>query len=140
MPAPPGIIWRHPGFPSLFVTYAVGNDFFFSGHTALAVFGAIQLASLGIPALTCLGAALAVGCGVAVYALYRSFPAVNPIRPVIQDLDTLPFPDVEPHDKYLVEDDRLTENFGEISYSGRYHLMGSRGCPFRCGFCSISAR
>lgn len=60
LPAPPGIIWRHPGFPSLFVTYAVGNDFFFSGHTALAVFGAIQLASLGIPALTCLGATLAV--------------------------------------------------------------------------------
>ncbi|NJD24287.1 MAG: hypothetical protein FIB06_02670 [Betaproteobacteria bacterium] len=55
LPAPPGIIWRPPGFPSLFVTYSVGNDFFFSGHTALAVYGAIQLASLGIPALTALG-------------------------------------------------------------------------------------
>ncbi len=60
LPAPPGIIWRHPGFPSLFVTYAVGNDFFFSGHTALAVYGAIQLASLGVPALTSVGALLAV--------------------------------------------------------------------------------
>lgn len=60
LPAPPGIIWRHPGFPTLFVTYAVGNDFFFSGHTALAVFGAIQLASLGIPALTGLGVILAL--------------------------------------------------------------------------------
>ena len=29
LPAPSGIIWRDPGFPSLFVTYAVGNDFFF---------------------------------------------------------------------------------------------------------------
>lgn len=55
LPAPPGIIWRDPGFPSLFVTYKVGNDFFFSGHTALAVYGAIQLATLGIPALTGLG-------------------------------------------------------------------------------------
>lgn len=60
LPAPPGIIWRHPGFPSLFVTYAVGNDFFFSGHTALAVYGAIQLATLGLPALTAVGVLLAV--------------------------------------------------------------------------------
>ncbi|MCE9641893.1 MAG: hypothetical protein K8S22_17375 [Betaproteobacteria bacterium] len=43
LPPPPGIIWRDPGAPSLFVTYSVGNDFFFSGHTALAVYGAIQL-------------------------------------------------------------------------------------------------
>jgi hypothetical protein len=59
LPAPPGIIWRHPGFPSLFVTYHVGNDFFFSGHTALAVYGAIQLASLQVPALTVLGITIA---------------------------------------------------------------------------------
>ena len=44
LPAPPHMIWRYPGFPSLFVTYNVGNDYFFSGHTAIAVFGAIELA------------------------------------------------------------------------------------------------
>ncbi len=60
LPPPPGIIWRHPGFPSLFVTYAVGNDFFFSGHTALAVYGAIQVATLGSVALTLFAALLAV--------------------------------------------------------------------------------
>ena len=60
LPTPPGVIWRHPGFPSLFVTYHVGNDFFFSGHTALAVYGAIQLASLQITALTVLGVIVAV--------------------------------------------------------------------------------
>jgi hypothetical protein len=60
LPAPPGIIWRDPGFPSLFVTYQVGNDFFFSGHTALAVYGAIQLATLGIPLLTGLGILTAI--------------------------------------------------------------------------------
>jgi len=59
LPAPPGIIWRNPGCPSLFVTYSVGNDFFFSGHTALAVYGAMQLASLQIPLLTGLGIAVA---------------------------------------------------------------------------------
>lgn len=69
LPAPQGIIWRHPGFPSLFVTYDVGNDFFFSGHTALAVYGAIQLASLQIPMLTALGVAVAVAEMVVVIVL-----------------------------------------------------------------------
>lgn len=44
LPTPKGIIWNHPGFPSIFVTYGVSNDLFFSGHTALAVFGALELA------------------------------------------------------------------------------------------------
>jgi membrane-associated phospholipid phosphatase len=47
LPPPPGIIWRNPGFPALLVTYSVGNDFFFSGHTALAVLGAIEAANYG---------------------------------------------------------------------------------------------
>ncbi|HEX4541689.1 MAG TPA: phosphatase PAP2-related protein [Candidatus Acidoferrum sp.] len=44
LPAPPGMIWHYPGFPSLLVTYHVANDFFFSGHTAIAVFAAVELA------------------------------------------------------------------------------------------------
>src|SRR5438477_9792016 len=40
LPPPDGMIWRHPGFPSLLVTYGVPNDLFFSGHTAIAVMGA----------------------------------------------------------------------------------------------------
>jgi len=46
LPPPPGMIWHDPGFPSLLVTYSVANDFFFSGHTAIAVFGATELARL----------------------------------------------------------------------------------------------
>jgi hypothetical protein len=46
LPPPPNMIWRYPGFPSLLVTYHVANDFFFSGHTAIAVFGAIELSRL----------------------------------------------------------------------------------------------
>jgi hypothetical protein len=75
LPAPPGIIWRHPGFPSLFVTYHVGNDFFFSGHTALAVYGAIQLATLQIPALTALGIIVAVLEAVVVIVLRAHWTA-----------------------------------------------------------------
>jgi len=47
LPAPPGMIWRYPGFPSLFVTYGVSNDLFFSGHTAMAIYGVVELALLG---------------------------------------------------------------------------------------------
>ncbi len=61
LPPPPGIIWRNPGFPALLVTYDVGNDFFFSGHTALAVLGALMAASLGPPWLAVLAAAIALG-------------------------------------------------------------------------------
>lgn len=46
LPPPPGIIWRDPGFPTVLVTYGVGNDFFFSGHTALAVLGAIEICQI----------------------------------------------------------------------------------------------
>src|SRR5207245_7885562 len=44
LPPPNGMIWHHPGFPSLLVTYGVPNDLFFSGHTALAILGACVLA------------------------------------------------------------------------------------------------
>jgi PAP2 superfamily C-terminal len=47
LPQPPNMIWHNPGFPSLLVTYNVANDFFFSAHTAIAVFGATELARLG---------------------------------------------------------------------------------------------
>jgi hypothetical protein len=42
--APKDMIWRNPGFPSLLVTYGVANDFFISGHTAVAVLGAMEMA------------------------------------------------------------------------------------------------
>ena len=41
LPPPSGIIWRDPGVPTLLVTYDVATDFFFSGHTGLAVLGAV---------------------------------------------------------------------------------------------------
>lgn len=61
LPPPPGIIWRNPGFPALLVTYNVGNDFFFSGHTALAVLAALEAAYLGPPWLAVLAGSIALG-------------------------------------------------------------------------------
>jgi hypothetical protein len=47
LPPPPGQIWHTTGVLTLLVTYGVSNDLFFSGHTALAVFGALELARVG---------------------------------------------------------------------------------------------
>lgn len=60
LPPPDGMIWRYPGFPSLLVTYGVSNDLFFSGHTAIAVVGAVELARLGKHWLGILGYVIAL--------------------------------------------------------------------------------
>ena len=44
LPAPSGMVWRYPGIPAILVTYGTANDLFFSGHTAIAVYGAATLA------------------------------------------------------------------------------------------------
>jgi membrane-associated phospholipid phosphatase len=61
LPPPPGMIWRNPEFPALLVTYSVGNDFFFSGHTAVAVLGAIEAAHYGPAWFGAVAAAIALG-------------------------------------------------------------------------------
>lgn len=69
LPAPEGMIWEDPGVPSLFVTYHVANDLFFSGHTALAVYGTLVLASVGSLPLTLAAVALGLYEVFAVLAL-----------------------------------------------------------------------
>lgn len=46
----------------------------------------------------------------------------NPLRPLIQDLDALPFPDRELFD-------------GLINTADELEFTGSRGCPFQCSYC-----
>jgi membrane-associated phospholipid phosphatase len=60
LPTPPTMIWHYPGFPSLLVTYSVAGDFFFSGHTAIAVFAATEIARLKKTWLTALGILVAL--------------------------------------------------------------------------------
>ena len=47
LPEPVGMVWRDPGFPSLLVTYETECDFFFSGHTGIAVIGAVEIMRIG---------------------------------------------------------------------------------------------
>jgi len=59
LPLPEGMIWRRPGIPSLLVTYGTATDLFFSGHTAIAVFGCVELARMGGVVLPVVGVLVA---------------------------------------------------------------------------------
>jgi hypothetical protein len=69
LPKPDNMIWHYPGFPSLLVTYSVANDFFFSAHTAIAVFAATEMARLGRRGLTLLAVVIVVFEAAAVLVL-----------------------------------------------------------------------
>ena len=60
LPAPSGMVWRYPGVPAILVTYGTTNDLFFSGHTAIAVYGAATLAGHLGPWGLILGLAIAL--------------------------------------------------------------------------------
>ena len=60
LPAPDEMIWHKTTVPTLLVTYGVSTDLFFSGHTGLAVLGALELARTKKRSLIILGIAIAV--------------------------------------------------------------------------------
>jgi hypothetical protein len=60
LPAPDEMIWHTTGVPTLLVTYGVSTDLFFSGHTGLAVLGAVELARTDKKLLAALGLAIAL--------------------------------------------------------------------------------
>ena len=52
LPMPESMVWFDPGWPSLFVTYDVANDFFFSGHTLISLIIGMEFVSYhNIPAI-----------------------------------------------------------------------------------------
>ncbi|MDB5300180.1 MAG: hypothetical protein JWO87_1843 [Phycisphaerales bacterium] len=55
------MIWHDTGVPTLLVTYGVSTDLFFSGHTGLAVLGAVELARTKKKWLAMLGVLIALG-------------------------------------------------------------------------------
>jgi hypothetical protein len=60
LPSPPNAIWHYPGFPSLLVTYNVSNDYFFSGHTAIAVLAVTEIARMRKHWLTVIGVLITI--------------------------------------------------------------------------------
>ena len=69
LPTPPDAIWHYPGVPSLLVTYGVANDYFFSGHTAIAVLGATEMVRAGRRWLTVAAVAIVLFEAAAVLVL-----------------------------------------------------------------------
>ena len=68
----------------------------------------------------------------------ESGPKLNPIRPLIQNLDRLPHPDFGGENMYYINNDRLTHGDPE-AVSHKYELTTSRGCPNRCSYCSTGS-
>jgi len=60
LPPPDGMIWRYSGVPSLLVTYGVATDFFFSGHTSIAVWGGLEIGRLRFRGAAVLGTLIAL--------------------------------------------------------------------------------
>jgi len=59
----------------------------------------------------------------------------NPERCPVEDLDSLPYQDIDETGKYLLESNRLVE-VDPILEQSCYPTYVSRGCPFSCSFCS----
>ena len=71
----------------------------------------------------------------------------SPIRPLLQDLNSLPLPDYSFENHYISSENGIThltpDNF--LDYQGRrfksksgeidYPVISSRGCPFACSYC-----
>jgi anaerobic magnesium-protoporphyrin IX monomethyl ester cyclase len=62
----------------------------------------------------------------------------NPLRPVIKDIDTLPFPDYGPRRHWVLlrngirpVDEGILRKF----LTRTYHQFASIGCPFSCSYC-----
>lgn len=60
------------------------------------------------------------------YRAHDGSPVLNPLRPLIGNLDALPFPD-----KGLFERD--------VNFRNDYIVLCSRGCPHRCSYCCENA-
>jgi len=62
----------------------------------------------------------------------------NPIRPLLEDVDSMPFPDYGSTNKYFVEyGEILSEDPGLQAFN--LDIMTSRGCPYHCTYCCNSS-
>jgi radical SAM superfamily enzyme YgiQ (UPF0313 family) len=61
----------------------------------------------------------------------------NKPRPLIDDLDWLPYPDTADDNKYYIEGDRVTIE-EPWKRTAEYRIYFSRGCPYNCSYCYVS--
>ena len=63
----------------------------------------------------------------------------NPLQPLKMDLDSIPFPDYNYEDHFILNKGKLERANLELmeKYLGdRYMLMATRGCPYACTYCA----
>lgn len=61
----------------------------------------------------------------------------NSPRPLIQDLDWLPYPDTADENKHYIEGNKVTIE-EPWKRSAEYRIYFSRGCPYNCSYCYVS--
>jgi radical SAM superfamily enzyme YgiQ (UPF0313 family) len=62
----------------------------------------------------------------------------NPTRPLIEDLDSLPFPDHQPDSHYVLEAGKIIKATEWYKRVDRLYIHTARGCPNSCNFCCNS--
>ncbi|MEI8349927.1 MAG: radical SAM protein [Candidatus Omnitrophota bacterium] len=66
----------------------------------------------------------------------------NELRPLIQDLDSIPFQDYDCENHYILENKRcvrMSKELLEKHMKGSYLTLPTRGCPFGCSYCNNNA-
>jgi anaerobic magnesium-protoporphyrin IX monomethyl ester cyclase len=61
----------------------------------------------------------------------------NDLRPLIRELDALPFPDYGREGKYFIENDQVL-NVDPALDQFNLNILASRGCPYQCSYCCNS--
>ncbi len=59
----------------------------------------------------------------------------NPVRPLIDDLDSLPPVDYDIKDHYILDKNKIIK-FRESDLNGEIFFLTGRGCPYGCAYCS----
>ena len=61
----------------------------------------------------------------------------NSVRPLIDDLDSIPLPDYDTKTHYILDNHKL-RRFKEQDLDGAIFFLTGRGCPYGCDYCSNS--
>lgn len=61
----------------------------------------------------------------------------NPMRPLITDLNNVPFPAYGKDSFFFIDNNRMRRDDPTLLYN-RFFVLGARGCPFLCSYCANS--
>jgi len=61
----------------------------------------------------------------------------NPVRNLIDDLDSIPLPDYDTETHYVLDNHKIRK-FSESDLDGAIFFLTGRGCPYGCDYCSNS--